>query len=75
MSTIEEAVKLLPPNIRVNVQIFIDSLMEKQREHPVKPLRQDWAGGFSAFKSEFTSMELQKKHWNGEGIKNCFSSI
>jgi len=68
MSTIEEAVKLLPPNIRVNVQIFIDSLMEKQREHPVKPLRQDWAGGFSEFKSQYTSLELQKKalEWRGD---------
>jgi hypothetical protein len=68
MSTIEEAVKLLPPNIRVNVQIFIDSLMEKQREHPVKPLRQDWAGGFSEFKSQYTSIDLQKKalEWRGD---------
>ena len=61
MSTIEEAVRQLPPNIRVNVQIFIDSLMEKRREHPVKPLCQDWAGGFSKFKSQYTSIDLQKK--------------
>jgi len=60
MSTIEEAVKLLPPNIRVNVRVYIDSLIEKQRLHPVKPLSQDWAGGFSEFKSEYTSMGLQK---------------
>ena len=32
-------------------KVVRDSLMEKQREHPVKPLRQDWAGGFSEFKS------------------------
>lgn len=68
MSTIEEAVRQLPPNIRVNVQVFIDSLLEKRKEHPVKPLRQDWAGGFSDFKSQYTSIDLQKRalEWRGD---------
>jgi len=68
MSTIEEAVRQLPPNIRVNVQVFIDSLLEKRKKHPVKPLRQDWAGGFSDFKSQYTSIDLQKRalEWRGD---------
>lgn len=68
MSTIEETVRQLPPNIRINVQVFIDSLLEKRREHPVKPLRQDWAGGLSEFRSQFTSKDLQKKalEWRGD---------
>ena len=61
MSTIKEMVEELPLDIQVNVKVYVNSLMEKRREHPVQPLSQDWAGGFSAFKSEFTSMELQKK--------------
>ena len=51
MSTIEDAVRQLPPDIRVHVQIYIDSLMEERKKHPARPLRQDWAGGFSEFKS------------------------
>lgn len=51
----------LPLDIQVNVKVFISSLIEKRREHPAKPLNQDWAGGFSEFKSQYTSMELQKK--------------
>lgn len=68
MSTIEDTIRQLPPDIRVNGQIFIDSLMEKRREHPVKPLRQDWAGGFSDFTSQYISIDLQKKalEWRGD---------
>lgn len=51
MSSIEDAVRSLPPDIRVKVQIYIDSLMEERKKHPARPLRQDWAGGFSDFKS------------------------
>lgn len=46
MSTIEAAVRQLPPDIRVPVQFYIDSLMEERKKHPARPLRQDWAGGF-----------------------------
>ncbi len=68
ISIIEEMVEQLPPDIRVNVKFFVDSLMEKRMEHPVKPLRQDWAGGFSEFKAEYTSLALQKKalEWRGD---------
>ena len=68
MSTIEETVRHLPPDSRVKVQIYIDSLMEERKKHPARPLRQDWAGGFSEFKSQYTSIDLQKKalEWRGD---------
>ena len=68
MSTIEDVVRQLPPDIRVNVKIFIDSLLEKRKKHPVKPLRQNWAGGFSEKKPLYSSIDLQKKalEWRGD---------
>ena len=61
MSTVAEMVESLPPDIQINVKVFINNLIEKRREHPVEPLNQDWAGGFSAFKTLYTSLDLQKK--------------
>ena len=68
MSTIEDMVEELPPDIQINVKVFINNLMEKRREHPVQPLSQNWAGGFSEFKSRYTSLDLQKKalEWRGD---------
>lgn len=61
MNNVAEIVEKLPPDIQVNVKVFINSLMEKRREYPVQPLKQDWAGGFSEYKSMYTSLDLQKK--------------
>ena len=68
MSTIVEMVEELPPDIQINVKVFVNNLIEKRREHPVHPLSQDWAGGFSEFKSRYISLDLQKKalNWRGD---------
>lgn len=72
MSTIEEMVEELPLDIQINVKVFVNSLLEKRREHPAQPLSQDWAGGFSEFKSQYSSMELQKKALEWRWDQNLF---
>jgi hypothetical protein len=54
---LEEVIRDLSPNLRNEVQIFVDALL-KQANQTVKPkLRQDWAGMLKA--SSYTSVELQ----------------
>jgi len=68
MTSISENYNQLPPEIMVKVKIYINSLMEKRQNQPLRPLKQDWAGGFCEYKSQFTSLELQKKamDWRGD---------
>jgi len=54
---LEEVIRELSPNLRSEVQIFVDALL-KQTNQTVKPkLRQDWAGMLKA--NSYTSVELQ----------------
>ncbi len=54
---LEEIIRELSPNLRNEVQIFVDALL-KQTNQTVKPkLRQDWAGMLKA--NSYTSVELQ----------------
>ena len=68
MSEIEEMVKNLPPDIRIQVQNFVEFLIERKKQNRRKILCQDWAGALRDLKSEYTSLELQKKAllWRGD---------
>ncbi len=68
MSEIEEMVKNLPPDIRIQVQDFVEFLIERKKQNRRTILRQDWAGALRDVKLEYTSLELQKKAliWRGD---------
>ncbi len=54
---LEEVIRELSPNLKNEVQIFVDALL-KQTKQTVKPkLRQDWAGMLKA--NSYTSVDLQ----------------
>ena len=60
---LEEKILSLPPELRQNVNNFVDFLFEKvKRKRGVKKkLSLKWAGALRDYKKRFTSIELQKK--------------
>lgn len=67
MKTIEEQIRELPPDLQEEVLDFIEFLA-RRRKRKAKAMRQDWAGGLSAYRDRFTSVELQKRglEWRGD---------
>ena len=61
MKKIEEMIKELPPDLHQEVADFIQFLVQKHKNKPVRKLRQDWAGALKEYKDKYTSIELQKK--------------
>jgi hypothetical protein len=68
MKSIEERIKTLPPNLKKEVEEFVNSLLKKRRKRSGKKLRQDWAGALKDYRDQYTSLELQKKalEWRGD---------
>jgi Protein of unknown function (DUF2281) len=68
MKSLIEKINTLPPDLRLKVEEFVDSL-EQEAELKSKSgnkLRQDWAGALSNYRDQYTSLELQKEtveHW------------
>ncbi len=61
MKSLEEMVKELPPDLRQEVQDFVEFLQEKKARRKQKKLRLSWAGALKDLREQYTSLELQKK--------------
>lgn len=68
MENIEEMVKKLPPDLKREVEDFVNFLIEKKVRRQGRKLRQDWAGALKDYRDKYTSLELQKKalEWRGD---------
>lgn len=68
MKSIEEMIRELPPELRREVEDFIQFLLEKRVRKTGRRLRQDWAGALGDFRDQYTSLELQKRalEWRGD---------
>jgi mRNA-degrading endonuclease RelE of RelBE toxin-antitoxin system len=68
MKNIEEIIRELPPELRREVEDFVQTLVAKQKRKTGVKLRQDWAGALRDFRDQYTSLELQKKalEWRGD---------
>lgn len=67
MQNIQESFDSLPVEYQRKVYAYIESL-RRAREKRKRKLSLNWAGGLKEYKSEFTSVELQKKSlewWTG----------
>ena len=53
---LEELVRELSPQLKIEVQAFVESLLSKSNKPVSRKLRQDWAG---MLKTDYTSIELQ----------------
>ena len=56
-----ELIKELPLSAQAEVRHFVEFLLTKNKRKRNKTLRQDWAGGLSDYKEQYTSVELQNK--------------
>ncbi|OGP73589.1 MAG: hypothetical protein A2W09_08920 [Deltaproteobacteria bacterium RBG_16_50_11] len=68
MENIDEMVKKLPPELKREVEDFVNFLIEKKAKKYGRTLRQDWAGALKDYRNKYTSLELQKKalEWRGD---------
>jgi hypothetical protein len=68
MRSIEDKIRELPPELRQEVEDFVDFLVERRARKSAGKLRQDWAGALRDYRDQFTSLELQKKalEWRGD---------
>ncbi len=63
MPTLEEMIKELPPELRKEVEGFVELLLEKRKRKP-KPKDKpkfDWEGALEDLRDQYTSVELQHK--------------
>ena len=60
-TSIDEMMKGLPLYAQIEVRDFVTFLRAKHIQKSKRPLRQDWAGGLSQYRNEYSSLELQKK--------------
>ena len=61
MPTLQEYIKKLPPDLEKEVKDFVEFLLKKRGRRHHNKLSQTWAGALKKYKSEYTSLELQKK--------------
>ena len=71
MQTLQELIRQLPPHLQEEVKEFAEFLLERRAKKFGRKLRQDWAGALREYRDQYTSLELQKKPWNGGGIENA----
>jgi len=61
MSTIDDIIKKLPPELLREVQDFAVFLLEKRTRHPRRKPRFDWAETAEDLRDQYTSVELQHR--------------
>ena len=71
MRALEETTKLiaqLPPELKQEVDDYVDFLNERRVRKAGRKMRQTWAGALKEYRNEYTSLELQKKalEWRGD---------
>lgn len=68
MERLENLIKELPPDLKQEVEDFVQFLLAKRGKHPGRKLRQDWGGALKEYRRQYTAMELQKLalEWRGD---------
>ncbi len=68
MKTLEEMIRELPPELRQEVEDFIEFLLQKRAKRSLEPLRLEWKGALQDVRAHFTAVELQHKaqEWWGD---------
>ena len=59
MSTLEEKIKALPPELQQEVENFMESLLRKRDKKGTQDMKLNWRGGLKHLKDKYTSVELQ----------------
>lgn len=68
MSTIEEMIKSLPPELQKEARDFVEYLSHKHRHKQQDKLSLNWVGDLKKYRDKYTSLELEEKasDWWGE---------
>lgn len=74
MTRIDQIMRELPPELQQEVVDFARFLLEKRQQKYGRKLRQDWAGALKEYRTQYTSLALQKKPLNGVVTERCFLS-
>ena len=77
MKPLEELVKELTPQARLELRDFAEFLWHKQKRTPKQGLRQDWAGALHDQREQYTSMELQENviKWRSDEAANMTTAV
>lgn len=61
MTSLEELIKELPPELHEEAEDFISFLIEKRARKPKRDLKLDWIGALQDLGDRCSSVELQHK--------------
>ena len=61
MASLEDRIRELPPELRRQVEEFLDSLLSGSRHKNGEPLKFEWASALSDLKDRYTSVDLQRQ--------------
>lgn len=61
MKSLEERINELPPELRREVEDFVEFLQERQARKPRGKLTFGWAGALKDLRDKYSSVELQHK--------------
>jgi len=61
MKDIEDRIKELPPELRREVEDFVEFLVEKRGKRPRRKPAFGWAGVLKDLREQYTSVDLQHK--------------
>ena len=68
MENLEKLIRGLPPDLKQEVEDFIQFLLSKRAKKEGTRLRQNWGGALKEFRQQYSALELQKKtlEWRGD---------
>ncbi len=68
MKKLEKEIQKLSPDLKQEVEDFVEFLLRKRARKKGKTLKQSWGGALKSYRGEFSSLELQKKalEWRGD---------
>ena len=61
MQKLNKKIDKLPPELKQEVDDFIEFLLDKYQKHKSTTLKQNWSGALKEYKNQYTSMQLQEK--------------
>ena len=68
MTRLEEMLKELPPELRREVEDFVEFLLARHVRKPKGQFKLDWRGALEDMRDQYTSVDLQHKalEWWGD---------
>jgi hypothetical protein len=74
MPSLEDRIKGLPPDLRREVEDFVDFLIDRRVPRPKGKMEFDWEGALADLRDQHTSVDLQHKilEWWGDDVSRGY---